>query len=46
VGTENICPHVRAALARASTVYSESEGRWNPHGEETTEIAEVLGFGL
>ena len=46
VGAENICPHVRAALARANAVYLESEGRWNSNGNETAAIAEVLGFGL
>ncbi len=46
VGAENICPHVRAALERANTVYSESGGRWKPIDDETSPIAEALGFGL
>ena len=46
VGVENICPHVRAALERASAVYLESGGRWKSIDDETTPLAEALGFGL
>jgi sulfate permease, SulP family len=46
VGAENICPHVRAALQRANAVYSESGGRWKSIDDETSPVAEALGFGL
>jgi sulfate permease, SulP family len=46
VGAENICPHVRAALERANAVYSESGGRWKSIDDETSPMAEALGFGL
>ncbi|MES2221051.1 MAG: sulfate permease [Acidobacteriota bacterium] len=46
VGADNICPHVRAALARAHAVYLESGGRWKSLDDEMSPIAEALGFGL
>ncbi len=46
VGADNICPHVRAALARAHVVYLESGGRWKSLDDETSPIEEALGFGL
>ena len=46
VGVENICPHVRAALDRANAVYLMSGGRWKSIEDETSPLADALGFGL
>ncbi|MGA9957692.1 MAG: hypothetical protein WBQ06_05390, partial [Acidobacteriaceae bacterium] len=46
VGADNICPHVRAALERARVVYLESGGQWKSIDDETSSVADALGFGL
>lgn len=46
VGAENICPHVRAALERASVVYPEYWGSRKSSDGEASPITGLLGFGL
>ena len=46
VGADNICPHVRAALARANVVYLSRAADGNLSTTRRLRSQEALGFGL